>query len=151
MRFGTDLIVGFPTESEADFEETLSLLDEVQFDTVYSFAYSERAGTKAVELGDRLPVETKLDRLGRLQERQLAIQERRNRDWIGRDVEVLVEGPGKRGDERWTGRTPENRIVHFDGPAPIGRFLDVHVTGSTALSLRGEPVAALDRAGNAHI
>jgi tRNA-2-methylthio-N6-dimethylallyladenosine synthase len=151
MRFGTDLIVGFPTETESDFDETMSLLDDVLFDTVYSFAYSERAGTKAVDLGDRIPIERKLARLARLQEHQLAIQERRNRDWIGRDVEVLVEGPGKRGDQRWCGRTPENRIVHFEGPALVGRFLLVRVTGSTALSLRGESVAALDQARNAHI
>ena len=151
MRFGTDLIVGFPTESEADFDATLDLLDAVPFDTVYSFAYSERAGTKAVALGDPVPIGTKLERLARLQEKQLAIQERRNREWIGREVELLVEGPSKRGDERWSGRTPENRIVHFDGPAPVGALLTVRVTGSTALSLRGAPVAPLDRSGNAHI
>ena len=142
MRFGTDLIVGFPTESDADFGQTLDLLDTVQFDLVYSFAYSERPGTRAVELGDRIDPTTKFERLARLQEHQLSIQERRNRDWVGRTVEVLVEGPSKRGDLRWTGRTAESRIVHFAGPAVPGRFLTLRVTDSTALSLRGEPVSS---------
>jgi tRNA-2-methylthio-N6-dimethylallyladenosine synthase len=142
MRFGTDIIVGFPTESEADFQDTETLVDEVQFDVVYSFAYSERPGTRAVTLGDSIDRPAKHERLARLQARQLAIQERRNREWVGRTVEVLVEGQSRLRDDQWTGRTPENRIVHFAGPATAGRLLRLRVTHATALSLRGEALDA---------
>jgi len=142
MSFGTDVIVGFPTETEADFQETDRLLDEVGFDVVYSFAYSERAGTRAVELGDTVETRVKFARLARVQEHQIAIQERRNREWIGRTVPILIEGPSQRGDSQWTGRTAENRIVHFPGPDRAGRILDVRVTDATALSLRGERIGS---------
>jgi tRNA-2-methylthio-N6-dimethylallyladenosine synthase len=140
MLFGTDVIVGFPTETERDFAETLSLLDDVQYDTVYSFAYSPRPETRALELEDRVPLADKMSRLGRLQEKQKSIQQRRNRAWLGREVEVLVAGPSKRDPKRWTGRTPENRVVNFAGISGPGRLERVHVSGATAYSLRGELV-----------
>jgi tRNA-2-methylthio-N6-dimethylallyladenosine synthase len=137
---GTDIIVGFPTETEADFEETLSLVSEVGFDTVYSFAYSVRPKTAALELGPDLAEEVKFERLARLNELQRAIQERRNRDWIGRTVSVLVEGPNRRNHLAWTGRTPEARWVHFDGDSAPGRVETVRVADASAYSLRGEIV-----------
>jgi tRNA-2-methylthio-N6-dimethylallyladenosine synthase len=139
--FGTDIIVGFPTETDADFRQTLSLLDEVRFDTCYSFAYSPRPGTGALALGDGLPQEGKMDRLAELQEHQKAIQERLAHRWIDRTVEVLVEGPSKRDAGEWTGRTPENRVVNFAGPSGPGRFEDLKIVRSTAFSLRGRPAA----------
>ena len=138
---GTDVIVGFPTETERDFEETLSLLDEVGYDTVYSFAYSVRPGTKALTLGPDLPEELKFERLARLNDVQRAIQERRNQRWIGRTVSVLVEGPNRRNSLEWTGRTPEARWVHFDGDTAAGRVETVRVAEASAFSLRGEIVA----------
>jgi tRNA-2-methylthio-N6-dimethylallyladenosine synthase len=140
MLFGTDIIVGFPTETEEDFELTLSLLDEVRFDTVYSFAYSPRPGTKALELGDALPVDVKMERLHKLQERQKKMQEKRNREMVGRRVEVLVEGHSKRDGSGWTGRTPEHRIVNFAGTSAAGRLESIKIVDSSAFSLRGELV-----------
>lgn len=139
ISLGTDIIVGFPTETEDEFAETLSLLREVGFDTVYSFAYSARPGTAAAGLED-LPVDLKLERLNRLQALQNGIQSSRNLDWIGRTVEVLVEGPSEKRPSRWTGRSPEHRVVNFSGRAVPGRLSEVRITGASAFSLRGESV-----------
>ena len=141
MLFGTDLIVGFPGETEQDFAATLDLLDEVPFDTVYSFAYSERPGTRALDFGDTVPLPAKLERLARLQSRQRAIQEQRNRRFLGRTVEVLVEGKSKRDPSRWTGRTADNRIVHFGADTAAGRLEQVRVAQTTPYFLYGAPVA----------
>lgn len=135
LALGTDIIVGFPAETEEDFGETLSLLDEVGFDTLYSFAYSPRPGTAALQLDDPIPSAVKTERLGRVQERQKAIQASRNRAWVGREVEVLVEGPSKRDPEKWTGRTPENRIVHFPGASGPGRLERLKILESTPYCL----------------
>jgi tRNA-2-methylthio-N6-dimethylallyladenosine synthase len=137
---GTDVIVGFPTETEEDFQQTLSLLHEVDYDTVYSFAYSARPGTAAPGLGPDLPEDVKFERLARLNAVQKSIQERRNRSWIGRSVDVLVEGPNRRNDREWTGRTPEARWVHFGGNSAPGRIERVQVAQASAFSLRGEIV-----------
>jgi tRNA-2-methylthio-N6-dimethylallyladenosine synthase len=141
ISFGTDVIVGFPGETDGEFEETLRLLDEVAFDTVYSFAYSERPGTQAAALGDTVPLPTKMARLRRLQQRQKQIQERRNQAWVGRHVEVLVEGRSKRDSSRWTGRTPENRIVHFVGRAEPGDTVLAEVVEATPYFLFGRTAA----------
>jgi len=137
---GTDIIVGFPTETEEDFEQTLSLLAEVRFDTVYSYAYSARPATRALELDDPIPLERKMERLRLLQARQKEIQEGRNQIWVGRLLEVLVEGKSKRNASRWSGRTPENRVVNFTGESAPGRLERVRILSATAFSLRGELV-----------
>jgi tRNA-2-methylthio-N6-dimethylallyladenosine synthase len=139
MLFGTDVIVGFPGETEEEFAQTLRLLDEVSFDTVFSFAYSERPGTRAGEMGDDVPLAVKMERLQRLQAKQQEIQQRRNLRWVGETVEVLVEARSKRDASRWTGRTPENRIVHFSGETSPGKLEWVEVTRSTPYSLLGKP------------
>jgi tRNA-2-methylthio-N6-dimethylallyladenosine synthase len=139
---GTDVIVGFPTESEQDFEQTLSLLAEVQFDTVYSYAYSARPATRALELDDPIPLERKMERLRLLQSRQKEIQEGRNQIWVGRLLEVLVEGESKRNSERWSGRSPENRVVNFTGESAPGRLESVRILSATAFSLLGEVVVS---------
>ena len=141
ISFGTDIIVGFPTETEHDFEQTLSLLDEVRFDTVYSFTYSPRPGTVAEQQTDDVPAETKNERLQRLQAHQRSIQEPRMQRWVGRQLEVLVEGTSRRTAERWSGRTPENRIVNFRGPAEAGRMEQIRITGASAFALSGEVLA----------
>lgn len=140
LSMGTDIIVGFPTETDRDFEQTITLLDEVEYDTVYSFIYSRRPGTKALKLSDPIPASVKRERLIRLQAHQRAIQERRNRAWVGREVEVLVEGPSKRDPEEWTGRTPEYRVVNFRGSSGPGSRERVEIVDSRAFSLRGEPI-----------
>ena len=146
MLFGTDVIVGFPGETENDFQQTIRLLDEVQFDTVYSFAYSPRPGTKALELLDELAPAQKHERLQRLQKHQKAIQARRMAGWLGKTVEVLVEGRSKRNEQRWTGRTVEARVVNFEGRSSAGRLEQVEITEATPFSLTGSvAVSALDR------
>jgi len=140
LALGTDIIVGFPAEGDQDFEQTLSLVAGVRFDTVFSFTYSPRPGTAALALGDALPLARKQERLARLQELQRGIQERANSAWVGRDVEVLIEGPSKRDPDRWSGRTPEDRLVHFAGATAAGRFERVRIRRATAYALQGEPV-----------
>src|SRR5258705_8590768 len=111
----TDIIVGFPGETEEDFEQTLDLLDEVQYDSLFSFKYSPRPNTAALELGDRVAEEEKQRRLIILQEKQRAIQIRRNADLIGALQEVLVEGRNRALDQ-WIGRTSSNRTLNFTHP-----------------------------------
>jgi tRNA-2-methylthio-N6-dimethylallyladenosine synthase len=142
MTFGTDVMAGFPGEGEEEFRETLSLLEEVGFDTVYSFAYSPRPGTAALALGDPVSGEVKLERLSRLQALQKGIQAARNSAWIGRVVEVLVEGPSERDRNEWSGRNPENRVVNFSGAGAPGRIVRVEVTRSSAYSLHGRALVA---------
>lgn len=137
LALGTDVIVGYPTETEDDFGLTLTLLDEVGFDTVYSFTYSERPGTAAAACGD-LSSALKFERLARLQAQQKGIQERLGQRWLGRHVKVLVEGPNVRNQDEWTGRSGESRVVNFRGSSAPGRLETVRIVRATAFSLRGE-------------
>jgi tRNA-2-methylthio-N6-dimethylallyladenosine synthase len=141
ISLGTDVIVGYPTETEEDFAQTLSLLDEVGFDTLYAFAYSARPGTAALALGDPVPGAEKLARLARLQAHQRGIQQRRAQRWVGQEVEVLVEGRSKLEASAWTGRTPHGRRVNFPAQTAPGRRERVRVTAASAYALRGAPAA----------
>jgi tRNA-2-methylthio-N6-dimethylallyladenosine synthase len=151
----TDLIVGFPTETDADFEETLKLLDRVQYDNIYAFAYSSRPGTRASKMQDDVPESVKNERLNRLLKHQLKIAEKTYAARVGKILEILVEGEAKnqnllddgvalaQGSRVWTGRTTCNRVVNFISDSPrslIGKFVKVKITKSTALSLQGELV-----------
>ena len=138
ISLGTDVIVGFPLETEAEFEETLTLLDEVEYDTVYAFSYSKRPGTAALSLGSSPSETVGLERLQHLLAHQAGIQKIRNRRWIGRETEVLVESPSKMDPAKWSGRTPEHRVVNFPGSTEPGRLERVTVTGSSTFSLKGE-------------
>ena len=138
----TDIIVGFPGETERDFEETLRLLDEVEYDSLFSFKYSPRPNTAALRMEDVVPEEEKQRRLVILQEKQRAIQIRRNAEWIGRTAEVLVEGRNPALGQ-WIGRTSDNRILNFthpggNGDSLAGRYMPVRVTRSGPNSLVGE-------------
>ena len=140
----TDIIVGFPGETDRDFQATLDLLDEVEYDSLFSFKYSPRPNTAAVAMEDRVPEEEKQRRLVTLQEKQRAIQIRRNAALIGGIREVLVEGRNQALGQ-WIGRTSCNRTLNFtdsgaDGAAPslVGRYLPVRVTRSGPNSLVGE-------------
>jgi len=140
----TDIIVGFPGETEADFNQTLALLDEVQYDSLFSFKYSSRPNTAARHLVDQIPDEEKTRRLTVLQERQRAIQIRRNSEAVGSVQEVLVEGRNQALGQ-WIGRTSQNRTLNFTHPAAdgqqlAGRYLAVRVTRAGPNSLVGEIV-----------
>jgi tRNA-2-methylthio-N6-dimethylallyladenosine synthase len=144
MALSTDIIVGFPGETEEDFEQTLSLLDQVEYDSIFSFKYSPRPNTAALALEDRVPEEEKARRLTVLQERQRAIQIRRNAELIGKVEEVLVEGRNPALGQ-WIGRTSQNRTLNFTHPengSLVGQYLDVRVTRSGPNSLAGESVGA---------
>jgi tRNA-2-methylthio-N6-dimethylallyladenosine synthase len=144
MTFGTDVIVGFPTEAEADFERTLSLVREVEYDTLYSFTYSARPGTAALEFGDAVPADVKLERLQRLQAEQQSIQERRMKRFVGSVLEVLVDGPDVRHPGIWSGRSPEARVVNFRGDSAPGRVERILVERASPFALYGAPRAAAD-------
>ncbi len=137
IAISTDIIVGYPGESDEDFQGTLSLLDEVQYDSAFSFKYSPRPNTVALGLADEVPEEEKGRRLEILQERQKRIQSEKNAEYVGRTVEVLVEGKA-RSRVRLTGRMRNNRIVNFDGPEDlIGRIIQAEITGFSPNSLKG--------------
>jgi len=138
MAFSTDMIVGFPGETESDFQDSLSLLREVEYDQVYAFAYSPRPGTEAPRLEGALRDENKQERLHELLHLQESIQIRRNRALMGRSFQVLVDGQGRLDNGLAKGRTRCNRIVHFAGTAKRGEFADVLITGAYAHSLVGE-------------
>ncbi len=134
----TDLIVGFPGETERDFEQTLSLTREADFDAAYSFTFSPRPLTEAATLDDDVPPEAKKERLARLQEVQARISLEKNRSRIGIVEEVLVEGTSREGGRQLTGRTPHNRIVNFVGDQKkIGAILSVTITEASPYSLKG--------------
>jgi tRNA-2-methylthio-N6-dimethylallyladenosine synthase len=141
----TDIIVGFPGETEEDFQQTLDLLDEVQYDSLFSFKYSPRPNTSAIAMEDRIPEEEKQRRLVILQEKQRAIQIRRNAELIGGIQEVLVEGRNHALGQ-WIGRTSCNRTLNFTHPATdglAGQYLPVRVTRSGPNSLVGESVSVV--------
>src|SRR2546425_8307503 len=135
----TDIIVGFPGETEADFEETLSLLDEVKYDSMFSFKYSPRPNTPSLRINDPIPEEEKGRRLAVLQEKQREIQTARNLTLIGETVEVLVSGKSRR-ENQWSGYTSSHRVVNFTSPAKelLGTYVQARVTGATPNSLVGE-------------
>ncbi|MEK7409323.1 MAG: tRNA (N6-isopentenyl adenosine(37)-C2)-methylthiotransferase MiaB [Acidobacteriota bacterium] len=146
IAISTDIIAGFPGETEADFEQTLSLLDEVGYDAIFSFKYSPRPGTPALALEGHLPEEEKGRRLAIVQERQRAIQLRRNSERVGGIEEALVESYN-RATGQWVGRTSQNRVLNFVHPAGesaalAGRYVEVRVTQAGPNSLAGESAGA---------
>jgi tRNA-2-methylthio-N6-dimethylallyladenosine synthase len=139
----TDIIVGFPGETEADFDETLSLLDEVKYDGVFSFKYSPRPNTRASSMADPVPEEEKSRRLALLQEKQRAIQAESLRSLAGEIFEVHVDGKSKKEDS-WYGHSSCNRVISLNSEQPdlLGKYVHARVTGSTANSLLGEHILA---------
>jgi tRNA-2-methylthio-N6-dimethylallyladenosine synthase len=136
----TDFIVGFPGETEADFEETLSLVREVEFDQAYIFRYSERRDTPAAQMPGQLPEAVREERLQRL---LALVNERAGRRYealVGQRVQILVEGPSKRNEARLTGRTRCNKIVVFEGSERhLGQVMDLRVTKAGSFTLYGNP------------
>ena len=142
----TDIIVGFPGETDADFEQTVTLLEEVGYDSIFSFQYSPRPNTAALEMEDVIPEEEKGKRLRILQERQRQIQLERYQTLVGTVQEVLVEGRSGREEDQWKGRTSQNMVLNFTAPsegeanvAP-GEYWNVRVTRAGPNSLLGEAI-----------
>ncbi|RLE07167.1 tRNA (N6-isopentenyl adenosine(37)-C2)-methylthiotransferase MiaB [Candidatus Aerophobetes bacterium] len=135
----TDIIVGFPGESEQDFQETLDLVRKVEFDGAFTFCYSRIKGTEAAEFEDQLPEEVKKERLRRLIQLQREILEKRNKSLVGQKFEVLVEGLSKKSSDELQGRTRTNKVVVFKGsPDLVGKLVQVKIVDSSQWALRGE-------------
>ncbi|MGZ5322143.1 MAG: tRNA (N6-isopentenyl adenosine(37)-C2)-methylthiotransferase MiaB [Solirubrobacterales bacterium] len=133
----TDIIVGFPGESDEDFEQTLEVVEEVGYDGAFTFIFSPRRGTEAAEMEGQLPHAVKRERMERLVELvQRRARERAER-FVGRRMEVLVEGPSRNDPTRLRGRTRHNKTVNFDGTAGPGELVQVEITGATSQSLSG--------------
>ncbi len=144
ISLSSDFIVGFPGETEADFEATMKLIEEAGFDASFSFLYSRRPGTPAAELPDDTPHEVKLARLQRLQAKIDEQARALSRGMVGTRQSVLVEGVSRKDATAICGRTANNRVVNFPGPKHLsGRFVDVTITAALAHSLRGELTPAL--------
>jgi tRNA-2-methylthio-N6-dimethylallyladenosine synthase len=142
LALGTDIIVGFPGETEADFEETLDVVEEVRYDSAFTFIYSPRAGTEAAARDDQVPDEVKHERLERLVETVQRIASERNSARVGGVEEVLVEGASRTDPSLLRGRTRRNTTVNFVGAARAGELADVVIEGATSTTLRGTQRAA---------
>ncbi len=140
LSLSSDFIIGFPGESDSDFEKTMKLIDEIGFDASFSFIYSARPGTPAAELADDTPQPVKLARLLRLQKRIDELAQEVSQAMVGSVQRVLVEGVSKKDRNELAGRTDNNRVVNFagDAGAMLDRFLDVRITSAMPHSLRGE-------------
>ena len=139
----TDLIVGFPGETDEDFEQTLAAVEEVRYDSAFTFVFSPRRGTEAATMPAQVPDEVKQERIERLIETVQRVAEVRNRERIGRIEEVLVEGPSRTDDAVLRGRTRRNTTVNFTGTAAAGDLVPVAIEGATSTTLRGTAVAAV--------
>ncbi|HEY2219560.1 MAG TPA: tRNA (N6-isopentenyl adenosine(37)-C2)-methylthiotransferase MiaB, partial [Gaiellaceae bacterium] len=137
VAFGTDIIVGFPGETERDFEETLDVVEEVGFDSAFTFVYSPRQGTEAASMSGQVPHELKIERLERLVELTQRLAHERNAGRVGRIEEVLVEGPSRTDPSLLRGRTRRNTTVNFTGDAAAGEIVPVLVETATSTTLRG--------------
>ncbi|MGN7453891.1 tRNA (N6-isopentenyl adenosine(37)-C2)-methylthiotransferase MiaB [Paenibacillus pasadenensis] len=137
----SDIIVGFPGETNEQFEETMSLVREVRFDSAYTFIYSPRAGTPAAGMEDNVPEAVKKERLRRLNDLLAVLGREANEAMVGQTVEVLVEGESKTRPDVLSGRTRTNKLVHLDGPRSlVGRLVQVKVTEAHSWHVRGELV-----------
>jgi tRNA-2-methylthio-N6-dimethylallyladenosine synthase len=136
----TDIIVGFPAESEADFRETLEVADEVGYDSAFTFVFSPRRGTEAAGLPDQVPHTVKRERMARLVELVQRRAAERSGRFVGRELEVLVEGPSRTDPSKLRGRTRHNKTVNFEGLAQPGDLAQVRITGATSTTLAGEEV-----------
>lgn len=137
VALSSDFIVGYPGETETDHQDSVSLLENVAYDNIFIFHYSVRRGTRAALLPDNVPQEVKIRRLEDLLQRQRRISLARNQDLIGETVEVLVDGPAKRGSELWTGRNRQNRVVNFTGRVEPGHLCRVRIESASPNCLYG--------------
>ncbi len=134
----TDIIVGFPTETDEEFEDTLGMLRKVRYDNIFSFIYSPREGTPAAKMEDPTPDADKSRRFARLLEVQNEISKNKNDDYVGKTVRVLVEGRSKTDENMLTGRNERGRLVHFaGGDSLVGKFVNVEITVAETYDLLG--------------
>ncbi len=139
VSIASDFIVGFPGETEQDFEQTMKLVEDVGFDDSYSFMYSPRPGTPAASFADQVPLETKQARLARLQAALDASAKAISRSMVGSVERILIEGASRKNPQELAGRTSNNRVVNFSGSSRlIGKLIDVSITAALAHTLRGE-------------
>jgi tRNA-2-methylthio-N6-dimethylallyladenosine synthase len=146
----TDIIAGFPNETEEEHQATMKLLDDAQFDFIYAYSFSPRKGTKAARMSDVLTDEIRSRRLWEIQEKQLNIQNLIRQNMIGKTYRILVEDKGQgKGVLKWTGRTSCNRIVHFEPPIHDQNYqwhwVEVEITSATALSTQGKLIQDLGK------
>src|SRR6188474_2830175 len=134
----TDIIVGFPGETEEDFAETLEVVEHVRYDSAFTFIYSPRRETEAAELPDQIPHEVASERMGRLVEAVQRHATERAQRFVGRTMDVLVEGPSRTDPSRLRGRTRHNKTVNFAGVSAAGELTDVEITSATSTTLAGE-------------
>ena len=135
----TDIIVGFPGETEEDFAQTLEVVEEVGYDSAFTFIFSPRRGTEAAEITEGLvPHPVKVERMERLVEVVQRRARERAQRFVGRTLEVLVEGPSRTDPERLRGRTRHNKVVNFGGLAAPGELADVEINAATSQTLAGE-------------
>jgi tRNA-2-methylthio-N6-dimethylallyladenosine synthase len=139
----TDLIVGFPGETEEDFQETVTLVEEVGFEGAFTFVYSPRRGTEAATMAGQVPEDVKRARVERLIDVVQRVAHDRNQERVGRVEEVLVEGPSRTDPALLRGRTRRNTTVNFGGVATPGELVDVRIDAATSTTLRGEQLAAV--------
>jgi tRNA-2-methylthio-N6-dimethylallyladenosine synthase len=137
LALSTDIIVGFPGETEGDFEETLDVVAEVGYDSAFTFVFSPRAGTEAATMSGQVSADVKRERIERLVDLVQHVAAARNQERIGRVEEVLVEGPSRTGASLLRGRTRRNTTVNFRGIAPPGALVDVRIEAATSTTLRG--------------
>ncbi|MFU0823851.1 tRNA (N6-isopentenyl adenosine(37)-C2)-methylthiotransferase MiaB [Clostridium sp.] len=141
IAISTDIIVGFPGETEEDFEDTLSIVKEIEFDSVFTFIYSQREGTPAATHEEQIPEDVKHERFNRLVKVVNDILAKKNKEYEGKIVEVLVEGPSKNDETKLMGRTRTNKLVNFEGNDDIiGTLVKVKITKAQSFSLIGEIV-----------
>lgn len=142
MAVSTDIIVGFPGETEVEFNETLTLCEEVRYDSAFTFLYSIRKGTPAAEYDDQIPENVKHERFNKLVEVINRISAEKNAEYVGRIERVLVDGPSKTNSRTYGGRTETFKLVNFQGtPEMVGKIVDVRITASNTFSLEGEVVS----------
>jgi tRNA-2-methylthio-N6-dimethylallyladenosine synthase len=134
----TDIIVGFPGETGADFEQTVDLVDAIAYDGAFTFIYSPRRGTEAANLPDQVPHELKVERLQRLVEVVQRRAHERAERFIGRTLDVLVEGPSRTDPSRLRGRSRHNKVVNFTGLGAPGELVDVEILDATSQTLSGQ-------------
>ena len=141
VALGTDLIVGFPGETDDDFEATISAVEEIRYESAFTFIFSPRSGTEAASMPEQVPDEVKHERLERLVDTVQRIAAERNAERIGRVEEVLVEGTSRTDASQLRGRTRRHTTVNFTGSAPPGALVDVLVEKATSTTLRGRELA----------
>lgn len=141
ITISTDIIVGFPGETEEDFQETMKMVEEVEYEQAFTYLYSSRPGTKAAEMEEQIPRDVMQDRFERLLDKMYKIFYKKNQEYMGTIQEVLVEGKSKKNPNILTGRTRGYKLVHFPGDEKeIGNLVNVKIKGHNSFSLNGEMV-----------